>query len=169
MVTIRPWKWGDNLALAALINNRKIWDTVRDQLPHPYSVKDADSFIRYHIDRRPVTNFAILYHGQVAGGIGYIPKEDVYRLSAEIGYWVGEPFWGRGIATSAIGLMVQAVKGQSPDIIRIYAEVFSHNPSSMRALEKNGFGLESVRKRSVVKNGQVMDDHVYVLFTDQPQ
>lgn len=164
VVDIRPWKWSDNKTLASLINNKKIWDNVRDLLPHPYSVKDADFFLKHNIGQKTITNFAILYNGEIAGGIGYIPKDDVYRLSAEIGYWVAEPYWGKGVATSAIGLMLQVIRDQSPDIIRIYAEVFSHNKASMRALEKNGFQLESVRKQAVVKNGVVMDDHVYVLL-----
>jgi RimJ/RimL family protein N-acetyltransferase len=167
LVEIRPWKWSDNRTLATLINNKKIWDNVRDLLPHPYSVKDADYFLKHNIGVKPNTNFAILFNGEVAGGIGYIPKDDVYKCSAEIGYWVAEPYWGRGIVTSAIGLLVQVISNQSPEIVRIYAEVFSKNPASMRALEKNGFHLESIRKKAVIKNGVVMDDHVYVRFTDE--
>lgn len=164
MVSIRPWNWLDSRVLTKLINNRNIWNNVRDLLPHPYTLKDADHFLKHNVGAVPNTNFAILYHGEVAGGIGYVPKDDVYRVSAEIGYWIGEPFWGKGIATAAIGLVIQKIREQSPDLVRIYAEIFDHNKASMRALEKNGFKLESIRKKSVVKNGVIMDDHVYVLI-----
>jgi len=88
----------------------------------------------------------------------------VYRYTAEIGYWIGEPYWGKGIATIAVAQIVQQIRKQSPEIVRIYAEIFDHNIASMRVLEKNGFTLESTRKKSVVKNGVVMDDYVYVLI-----
>jgi RimJ/RimL family protein N-acetyltransferase len=164
MVTIRQWDWSDTALLSKLINNRKIWDNVRDYLPHPYTLRDADMFLSRQIGVEPVTNFAILYGGALAGGIGYIPKEDVYKCSAEIGYWVGEPYWGRGVATAAIGQVVGKIREQSPQVVRIYAEVFETNKASMRALEKNGFRLEGIRKKSVIKNGIIMNDHVYVLF-----
>lgn len=166
MVSIRPWEWKDAEALAALINNRKIWDAVRDYLPHPYTMKDAESFLQHSIAAEPTTNFAILVDGKVAGGIGYIPKADVYKLNAEIGYWVGEPYWGKGVATAAIAQVISVIRKQSPEVIRIYAEIFAFNKGSARALEKNGFVLESVRQKAVVKNGVVMDDHVYVRFIE---
>ena len=164
MVQLRPWQWSDSKRLTALINNRKIWNYVRDQLPHPYSLKDADLFLQHNVDQVLHTNFAILKDGELAGGIGYIPRDDVYKFTAEIGYWIGEPFWGQGIATEAIKLIVGKVREHSPLIVRLYAEVFDHNPASMRALEKNGFYLEAIRKKAVVKNGIIRDDYVYVLL-----
>lgn len=164
MVTIRQWDWSDTAPLAKLINNKKIWDNVRDYLPHPYTLRDADVFLSHQAGVEPATNFAIIYKGMLAGGIGYIPKEDVYKRSAEIGYWVGEPYWGKGVATAAIGLVVKKIREQSPQVVRVYAEVFETNIASMRALEKNGFRLESVREKAVVKNGIIMNDHVFVLF-----
>ena len=163
-ISIRPWTWLDSRVLTRLINNRNIWNNVRDLLPHPYTLKDADLFLKHNVGAEPNTNFAIICNGEVAGGIGYIPKDDVYRYTAEIGYWIGEPYWGKGIATIAVAQIVQQIRKQSPEIVRIYAEIFDHNIASMRVLEKNGFTLESTRKKSVVKNGVVMDDYVYVLI-----
>lgn len=164
MVQLRPWQWSDSRRLTNLINNRKIWDNVRDYLPHPYTYKDADLFLQHNVDQQVSTNFAVLHNGELAGGIGYIPKEDVYKFTAEIGYWIGEPYWGQGIATEAIRLLIERIKEQSPSIVRVYAEVFDYNRPSMRALEKNGFYLETVRRKGVVKNGVVRDDYVFVLL-----
>jgi RimJ/RimL family protein N-acetyltransferase len=150
--------------LTKLINNKNIWNNVRDQLPYPYTLKDADVFLKHNVSSEVHTNFAILWNKELAGGIGYIPKEDVYKRTAEIGYWIGEPYWGKGIATQGIRQMVELIKVQSPNIVRIYAEVFDHNKGSMRVLEKNGFTREAIRKKSVIKNGIIMDDHVWVLI-----
>jgi [ribosomal protein S5]-alanine N-acetyltransferase len=162
MVKIRPWYWTDADRLTSLLNNKNIWDNTRDYLPFPYTMKDADTFLQKHVDKLTSISFAILWHGQLAGGIGYLPKDDVYRCSAEIGYWVGETFWGKGIATEAVGLLIEKIKGLSPQVIRVYAEVFDHNKASMRTLEKNGFYLETIRKKAVIKNNKVLDDYVWV-------
>jgi GNAT superfamily N-acetyltransferase len=167
MVTIRSWEWSDAKRLATLINNKNIWNNVRDILPHPYSLTDAESFLQHSISAKTTTNFAVLLDGEVVGGIGFIPKEDVYKYNAEIGYWIAEPYWGKGVGTAAIGAVVEKIREVSPLTIRVYAEIFAHNTGSMRALEKNGFVLESVRRKNVVKNGIIMDDHVYVLFLEK--
>jgi [ribosomal protein S5]-alanine N-acetyltransferase len=164
MVELRPWQWADSKKLTSLINNRKIWDNVRDYLPHPYTYKDADLFLQHNVDQLVQTNFAIIRDGEITGGIGYIPKDDVYKFTAEIGYWIGEPYWGQGLATEAIRLLVKKIREQSPLIVRVYAEVFDYNKASMRALEKNGFYLETMRKKGVVKNGVIRDDYIYVLL-----
>lgn len=164
MVELRPWQWSDSKKLTNLINNRKIWDNVRDHLPYPYTYKDADLFLQHNVDQVLHTNFAVLRNGEIAGGIGYIPKEDVYKFTAEIGYWIGEPYWGQGIATDAIGLLIRKIREQSPLIVRVYAEVFDYNKASMRALEKNGFYLETIRRKGVVKNGVIRDDFIFVLL-----
>jgi [ribosomal protein S5]-alanine N-acetyltransferase len=164
MVALRPWQWSDSKKLTHLINNRKIWDNVRDYLPHPYTYKDADLFLQHNVDQVVQTNFAVIRDGEITGGIGYIPKDDVYKFTAEIGYWIGEPYWGQGLATEAIRLLVRKIREQSPLIVRVYAEVFDYNKASMRALEKNGFYLETMRRKGVVKNGVVRDDYIFVLL-----
>jgi [ribosomal protein S5]-alanine N-acetyltransferase len=164
MVELRPWQWSDSKKLTNLINNRKIWDNVRDHLPYPYTYKDADLFLQQNVEQILQTNFAVMEDGVIAGGVGYIPKDDVYKFTAEIGYWIGEPYWGRGIATEAIRLLVKKVREQSPLVVRVYAEVFDYNKASMRALEKNGFYLETIRRKGVVKNGIIRDDFIFVLL-----
>jgi ribosomal-protein-alanine N-acetyltransferase len=164
MVELRPWQWADSKTLTSLINNRKIWDNVRDHLPHPYTYKDADLFLQHNVDQVVQTNFAVIRDGEITGGIGYNPKDDVYKFTAEIGYWIGEPYWGQGLATEAIRLLVKKIREQSPLIVRVYAEVFDYNKASMRALEKNGFYLETMRRKGVVKNGVIRDDYIFVLL-----
>jgi RimJ/RimL family protein N-acetyltransferase len=164
MVELRAWRWSDSKTLIRLINSKKIWDNVRDHLPHPYTHKDADLFLQHNIDQARTTNFAITYNGELVGGIGFILKDDVYKFTTEIGYWIGESYWGRGYATEAIRLLIGNIRLHSPLTVRVYAEVFDYNKASMRALEKNGFYLETIRSKGVVKNGIIRDDYVYVLL-----
>lgn len=158
---LRPWQKQDAQALAAIANNRNIWNNVRDQLPNPYSVMDALQWMNHIKDQQPIQNFAIIYQGMVVGNIGCKLQEDVYRKSIEIGYFVGEEFWGKGIATAAIELFVNYLI-QNFQPIRIYAEVFEFNKASMKALQKNGFFLESVRRKAAIKNNEIVDDFVWV-------
>ena len=164
-VEIRAWRPEDAGQLAAICNNRKIWINVRDRFPHPYTVADAVEWIAYTLTQKPLQNFAVLYNNQVAGSVGVTPKDDVYRKTIEIGYFVGEAFWGKGIATEAVRLAIDYINNQF-SIVRIFAEVFSHNTASMKVLEKNGFHLEGIRKKAVIKDGVIMDDHVWVKFND---
>ena len=160
-VILRPWDDGDAHQLAAIGNNRKIWLNLRDRFPHPYTLMDAMQWIHQQKTQHPVLNFCIEYNGMVAGSIGAFPKEDVSRRTVELGYFIGEPFWGLGIATKAIGLMMAYIE-KNFDAVRVYAEVFEHNKPSMAALRKNDFHLEGIRRRSVFKDGKIMDDYVWV-------
>lgn len=162
---IRSWKAEDAASLAAICNNKKIWLNVRDNFPHPYTITNAVEWIAYTLHQQPVKNMAILYNGSIAGSIGVIPKEDIYRKNIEIGYFLGETYWGKGIATTAVSLLLEYIKSNF-DVIRIYAEVFSHNIASMKVLEKNGFHLEAIRKKAVIKNKVIMDDFVWVKFLE---
>lgn len=147
--------------LTMYANNINIWNNLRNYFPHPYTAEDAEKWLEKASVEAPLLNFAIDLDGQAIGGIGLILNSDVYVMSAEIGYWIGEPFWGMGIATEAIRQMVEYTFYYF-DIVRIYAEVFENNKASMRALEKNGFYLEGVRRKSVFKNGVLMDDYIWV-------
>lgn len=160
-VFLRPWKPEDAAALSAICNNPKIWLNVRDRFPHPYTVKDAIEWIGFTLSQKPLQNFAVLHNGTVAGSIGITPKEDIYRKTMEVGYFVGEAFWGKGIATEAVAHLLHYIQ-QQYDVVRVYAEVFETNKASMKVLEKNGFYLEAIRKNAVVKNNVVMDDFVWV-------
>jgi len=160
-VTLREWKKSDAGTLAGIADNRKIWDNVRDQLPYPYTKKDAKKWLSLVKKQEKITTFCIEAEGEMAGSIGFTIKEDVYKRTAEVGYFISEKFWGKGIATDAIKLLVEYIQ-QNFDIVRIYAEVFEYNKASMRVLEKNGFYLECIRKKAALKNDVILDDYVWV-------
>ncbi len=160
-VIIRKWTEDDIASLVKHANNINIWNNLRNAFPHPYTEEHATLWIASTSTEDPVINFAIDLDGEAIGGIGLIFNADVYVLSAEIGYWIAEPFWGKGIATEAIRQMMEYAFYYF-DIVRIYAEVFENNKASMRALEKNGFYLEGVRRKSVFKNNVLMDDYIWV-------
>src|SRR5205085_244389 len=160
-VILRKWKRSDAGALAWIANNKNIADNLRDIFPHPYKKKDAKSWIE-NVKKQDIANsYCVEVDGQVAGSVGFFQKDDVYRKNVEIGYFIGEPFWGRGVATEAMSLALEIIKNNF-DAVRVYAEVFAHNKASMRVLEKNGFYLESTRKKAVIKNGVISDDQVWV-------
>lgn len=160
-ISLRPWKKEDTGVLTAYFNNIRIWNNLRDYIPHPYSEDDADKFIATQLEIFPTLNFAIYNEEEIVGGIGINLLEDVYKMNVELGYWVAEPFWGGGIATIAVGLMTQYVFDTFA-INRIVAEVFEHNKASMRVLEKNGYYLETVRRKGILKNELLADDYVWV-------
>lgn len=163
-VHLRLWDKKDNHALAELANNIKIWNNVRDRLPHPYELKHADEFIYYCIMQPSSTIMAIEADGNLAGCIGIELQTDISRISAELGYWIGEPYWGKNIASTAVAQMVDYSFAYFPEISRLFARVFEYNTASMRVLEKNGFHREAILKQSVIKNNQIWDDHVWVTF-----
>lgn len=165
IVQIRPWESEDAAELAAICNNKKIWLNVRDTFPHPYTVGNAVEWIAFTLTQQPVRNMAVVCNGNIAGSIGVMTKEDVYRKSIEIGYFLGEQYWGKGIATKAVSLLLDYINTNF-DVMRIYAEVFVHNTASMKVLEKNGFHLEGIRKKAVIKNNVIMDDYVWVKFLE---
>lgn len=163
MIQIRSWCEADAVSLAQMLNNKNILANLRDGIPFPYTVQDAMCFLSHTAIPNSGSYFCIEAGGQVAGSICILAKENIYRKTAEIGYYVAEPYWKRGIATRAIALITDHA-WKNLDIVKIYAEVFSFNIPSMRALEKNGYMLESVRKKHVIKNGQFWDDCVWVKF-----
>lgn len=158
---IRPWKQEDLPSLVAYANNINIWNNLRNYFPHPYTEEHGKAWLEKVVDAVPLVNFAIDVDGEVVGGIGLILNGDVYIKSAEVGYWIGEPFWGKGVATEAVRQMTEYAFYYF-DLVRLYAEVFEHNKSSMRVLEKNGYYLEGVRRKSVFKNEVLMDDYIWV-------
>jgi [ribosomal protein S5]-alanine N-acetyltransferase len=160
---LRPLQESDNVALANLANNKKIWNNVRDAMPHPYSLENADFFINLVRKENPNHILAITLEGVFCGMIGLHRQNDVYRLSAELGYWIGEPFWGKGIATAAVQSMVK-LGFETLELRRIYAGVFEHNLASMHVLEKCGFEKEGILRKAVIKNNIVLDEHRYAIF-----
>lgn len=126
-------------------------------------MEDARFWVGLQQEMNHLTNFAIVIDGEAVGGIGIELRDDVYSRNAKFGYWLGEPFWGRGIMTEAAPLVVD-YGFQHFDLIRMEAGVFSNNPKSMRVLEKAGFILEAVHAKAIYKRGEVLDEHVYVRF-----
>ena len=163
---IREWRPGDEESLVRHAHNPNVSRNMRDRFPHPYTRADADWWIARAGGQAPQTDFAIVVEGEAAGGIGFILQEDVSRRSAEIGYWLGDAYWGRGIATDA----VRAVSGHifaNFDVCRIYATVFESNPASRRVLEKARYTYEGRLRRAVTKNGETLDALMYALITDK--
>ena len=167
IVRLRPWQNGDLEPLVSLANNKKIYDQVRDQFPHPYTLDDAKYWLSVNVGVTPVLNFVIAIDGHFAGSIGIVPQADVYRCNMEIGYWLGELFWGKGIATKAVELTVNLIWHQYPHVQRIYANTYEHNEASQQVLKKNDFTLECVHKKAVMKNNRLLDEYVWVKFRDQ--
>jgi len=161
-IILREIQKTDRLKLAEFANNKKIWLNLRDMMPFPYTLQDADNFIAMSQDREGKYRQAITFEGEFCGLIGIHFLSDVNRLSAEIGYWIGEPYWGKGIATKAISLMVD-YGFENYDLVRIFASVFENNMASARVLEKNGFIYEGTGKKAVVKDGIIMDEHRYAI------
>lgn len=160
-VTIRRWQYDDLGNLVFNANNINVWNNVRNYFPHPYTEENGKAWLEKVVEPEPVINMAIDVDGEAAGGIGLILNGDVYIKSAEIGYWLGESFWGKGVATEAVRQMTEYAFYYF-DLVRIYAEVFESNKASMRVLEKNGYYLEGVRRKAVFKNEKLMDDYIWV-------
>lgn len=164
---VRSWRTADAEPLARYADNRKIWLNLRDAFPHPYTGHDAREFIRSVRNRAPETTFAIAVNGEAVGSVGFVLRQDVERVSAEIGYWIGEPFWGRGIATEAlVALTGWAVATYA--LTRIYALPFAWNLASCRVLEKAGYQLEARLRRSAIKNGMITDQMQYAYVVPDP-
>jgi RimJ/RimL family protein N-acetyltransferase len=162
---IRSWRPGDAVALARYADNRKVWINLRDSFPHPYTRKDARDWIRQAKEQNPETQFAIASTEEAIGGIGLLLQYDIYRRAAEVGYWLGEPFWGRGIATKALRALTEYAFAQF-DLARLFATVFEWNPASARVLEKAGYQCEGRLRRAVTKDGKTIDEFLYSIIRE---
>jgi ribosomal-protein-alanine N-acetyltransferase len=164
---LRPLVASDAESLAHHANDHGVWQNLRDRFPHPYTVADADAYIA-HVMSRPVqTSFGIIVDGQAIGSISLMLGDDIARQSAEVGYWIGRAFWGKGI-------MVQALEGTTRyafehlKLARVFAVPFATTSRSARVLEKAGYVLEGVMRRSVVKEGVLLDQLLYAAYSDRP-
>lgn len=164
---VRDWREEDAEALQRIADDRRIWLNLRDAFPHPYRLEDGRAFIAAARAQSPPTVFAIVAGVEIAGGIGYIPRMDVERISAEVGYWVGARFWGRGIATTALRLMARHAFAAHPQLERLFAVPYATNAASARVLEKAGFVREGTMRRSAIKDGRVLDQWMYARLRDQ--
>jgi [ribosomal protein S5]-alanine N-acetyltransferase len=157
---VRSWRASDLDSLVKHADNEKIWRNLRDRFPHPYTTRAGRSFIRVAQESDPETQFAIAVEDEAVGGIGFAPQTDVERVSAEIGFWLGEPFWGRGITTDAL-VAVTRHATETHHLTRMFALPFATNLASCRVLEKAGYRLEGRLSRSAIKNGVIVDQLQY--------
>jgi RimJ/RimL family protein N-acetyltransferase len=159
-VKVRSWRKDDLKALVRHANNPKIAANLRDQFPHPYTRRDGIDFLDYARSQEPECAFAIEYGGEAVGGVGFLLGRDIARMSAEMGYWLSEDFWSRGIVTRAVTAMSDWAFDHY-NLTRVFATAFAHNAASIRVLEKAGFVREGILRRSAIKNGVLLDQ---VLF-----
>lgn len=165
--TLRHFKNGDQESLVENANNVKFFNNLKDTFPHPYTHADAEWWVNANRQTgQSTTGFAIDVNGDVIGVIGIIIGYDIQRVTAEIGYWLGENYWGKGIAVEALKQMTDYAFLNFPELVRLWAAVFEYNKASMRVLEKAGYELEGIRKKGAIKNGRVIDEYVYVKFRD---
>jgi ribosomal-protein-alanine N-acetyltransferase len=156
---LRPWAASDKPSLVRYANNKAVWRNLLDSFPHPYAEADAEFWIA-HTEANPGLHFAIQVSGEAVGGIGVIPQSGLAIQTAQFGYWLGESFWGKGIATAAARTMA-SYAFTAFRFARLEAPVFAWNPASMRVLEKAGFSREGVLRHGVFKDGQLIDSVLY--------
>ncbi|MGZ3850250.1 MAG: GNAT family N-acetyltransferase [Flavisolibacter sp.] len=163
---IRPWQIADLDSLVKHANNWNVAKNLTDKFPHPYKEKDGSAFIEFALKDKPVHIFAITVAEQAVGGIGIHPQTDIHCKNAELGYWLAEPFWGKGIITAAIKQVVDFAFA-TYDICRVFARPFGTNLASQKVLEKNHFILEGRFEKVLFKNGEYLDELVYAVRRDK--
>ena len=161
---LRKWRLSDAEDLAAVLNNEKILNNLRDGLPFPYTEQDARDYIASMLsqDENETFAYAITVDDKAVGSIGAFRQSNIHRQTAELGYYLAEEYWGKGLMTEAIKKICKIIF-DTTDILRIYAEPFTYNIGSRRALEKAGFALEGIMKNNAVKNGKLLDMALYSL------
>lgn len=165
---IRKWELSDAKNLAAALSNKKVQDNLRDGLPYPYTEKDGEDFISAMLsaDENETFAFAVTVDNIAIGSVGVFRQSNIHRQTAELGYYIAEEYWSRGIMTEAVRQICAYVLDKS-DIIRIYAEPFASNIASCRVLEKAGFQYEGTLRSNAVKNGKVIDMKMYSLLKEE--
>ena len=166
-ISIRKWKTTDAKSLASALSNRKVMNNLRDGLPYPYTEKDALAYIHLIInsDANDTFAYAIDVDGTAAGSIGAFRQGNIHSRTAELGYYLAEEYWGKGIMTEAVRQLCEKLFIET-DILRVFAEPFAYNIGSRKVLEKAGFQFEGILKNNAFKNGQVLDMALYA-YTKQ--
>lgn len=167
---LRPWRMTDAADLARMLNNPRVLRNLRDGLPCPYTKADAEAFIAAMLSADPDRTFAfaIAAEDRAVGSIGVFRQGNIHFRTAEMGYYIGEPYWGKGLGTSAVMQAAEWVFAHT-DILRIFAEPFAHNLASCRVLEKAGFQLEGILRSNAVKDGRVLDMKLYARLRETPR
>jgi RimJ/RimL family protein N-acetyltransferase len=163
--TVRSYRVGDAASLARHGNNRRVWENLRDRFPHPFTESDGAAYITRVLAADDETSFAIDVSGAAVGGISLHPGSDIERSGAEVGYWIGEELWNRGIATAAIELVTEHAFS-ARGLVRVFAVPFTTNAASCRALEKAGFQREGLMRQSALKDGRTLDQYLYARLRD---
>ena len=163
-IKIRAWNIEDAQNLSKALDNKNIQDNLRDGFPFPYTVADAEKFISAVLsaDKDSAYNWAITLDDVAVGSIGVFRKVNVHHLTAEMGYYVAEEYWGKGIMTEAVKQACRYIFANT-DIVRIFAEPYDFNPASCRVLEKAGFTFEGTLRKNAIKNGQIVDMKMYAI------
>ena len=154
--SLRPLTDNDADSLARQLNNKKVWDNLRDALPYPYTSQDAAWFINFQQNDPLLTCYGIVVDGEVVGNIGFTRSEDIERFTAEVGYYIGEDYWGQGIMSAALSEAVEDYF-KTTEVVRLFATPFDYNKASAKVLEKAGFTLKCIFTKGVYKNGQFVD------------
>lgn len=162
---IRSWRLEDVPSLVRHANNRRVWRNLKDRFPYPYTISDADAWIRHATQTKPETHFAIAVGGEAIGGTGLDLQTDVFRRSAEIGIWLGESYWGRGLGTEAIRAMTDLAFAHF-DVCRVFAGVLEWNAASVRRLERAGYSFEGRLRKCITKDGQTIDQMLYAMVRE---
>ena len=162
---LRPWHFDDGMSLVKHANNPRIAANLRDGFPYPYSLSDAKKWLRMVGENTNDIILTIEVNGEAAGGIGLYGMKDVYRFNGEIGYWLSEIHWGKGIMSDAVGAMVDHAFVRTP-WLRLFANIYENNLSSMKVLEKNGFKREAIHKKAVMKEGKLLDEHMFAILKE---
>ena len=160
------WENADRERFVTLANDYDVWKQLYDRFPHPYTPADADEWIALNAKRTTLANFAICDGGGPIGSVGLTLREADYRHSAEIGYWLGQPFWGRGIATAAVQALT-TYAFEALDLIRLEAHIFARNHASARVLEKAGYQREGLLRQASMKEGEALDNVLYAALKDE--
>ncbi len=159
---LEKWKLSDAADLTSIISNKKIQDNLRDGLPYPYTQQDGIDYISFLLssNENDTFAFAITVEGKIVGSIAAFRQENVHRRTAELGYYLAEEYWGKGIMPEAVKQICDYIFSNS-DILRIYAEPFAYNTASCRVLEKAGFQYEGTLRNNAIKNGKILDMKMY--------
>ncbi len=165
---VRKWRVSDKFDLAEVANNRNVLNNLRDGIPFPYTADDAEWYINQMLsaDENSTFAFAITLDDRVIGSIGAFRQDNIYSRTAELGYYIGEKYWGHGYTTEAVMQICDYVFANT-DIIRIFAEPFAYNTASCRVLEKCGFALEGIMRANAVKNGKTLDMALYAIIKSE--
>ena len=164
---VRPWREDDAASLVRHANSLVVWQNLRDEFPHPYTQVHATQFLARAIKTDPPQDFALVVGGEAVGGIGYGVRNDAQHSGVELGYWLHESYWGRGIATAAVRAVTDLVFSVNARVNRIYALSFVWNAASARVLEKAGYTLERTIHEGAVKQGRPSDQFLYAVVRQQ--